>query len=183
MLQLETDPDPVRFWTLTMPGGMRSPRYAFEKLPTLWDVLRKSMQRANGTWTYLAFVEGQAQRDGMPHFHILTYQPAPYRLKDYVAHLGYGYQAKDIPVQSKGAASYVSKYASKGDPAMPRGFRRVRVSRDWEKLPSVPHAPYICPSKGEDLSHYLIRVSEAVGISLDDVAGRWVAFDLQQIMY
>lgn len=183
MLQLDNDPRLCRFWTLTMPGGMRSPRDAFGVLPKLWDTLRKSIQRASGKWTYLAFVEGQAKRNGMPHFHILTYSAAPYRLKDLAAHIGFGYQAYDVPIVSKEAANYVSKYASKGDKAMPRNFRRVRASRDWHKLPFVPQAPLIVPAKGESLIHYFDRVAIETGKGIDEIKDAWIGFDLHQILY
>lgn len=183
MLQLDADPRPCRFWTLTMPGGMRSVRDAFDCIPRLWDSFRKEIQRSSGKWTYLAFVEGQAQRDGMPHFHILTFTVAPYRLKDFAAHIGFGYMAKDLPVVSKAAANYVAKYASKGDGAMPRGFRRVRSSKDWYKLPFVPHAAFIVPAKGEDLVHYLCRVADETGLSVDDVSQKWVTFDMKVTLY
>ena len=183
MLQLDEDSRQCRFWTLTMPGGMKSPAYAFAKLPSLWDALRKTIQRATGAWTYLAFVEGQVKRNGMPHFHVLSYAQSPYRLKDLAAHLGFGYQAYDVVVQSKQAAVYVAKYASKGDKAMPRGFRRVRASRDWHALPYVPHEPFIVPAKGEDLIHYFDRVAEETGLSIDVVKDNWIAFDMKQFTF
>lgn len=180
--QLEIDPRPCRFWTLTMPGGMRSPWIAFESLPTMWDTLRKTMQREHKHWLYLAFVEGQAQRNGMPHFHVLTFQPAPYRLKDLATHIGFGYQAWDELVVSKQAGFYVSKYASKGDPNMPRNFRRVRASRKWADLPSAERQPYLVPARDESLTEYFDRVSEKSGMDIDDIKDRWLAFDLRQVM-
>jgi hypothetical protein len=180
--QLETDTRPCRFWTLTMPGSMPSVWRAFDALPTLWDAMRKTMQREHGSWLYLAFVEGQAQRNGMPHFHLLTYQPAPYRLKDLAAHLGFGYQAWDVLVNSGQAASYVSKYASKGDPVMPKNFRRVRCSRDWKALPNQSREPYIVRSPKETIEVYLERVSDRTNTPIDDVAARWLAFDLRAVV-
>lgn len=180
-LQMNDNPAPYRFWTLTMPGGMRSPWVAFQKLPEMWDAMRKTMQRQYGAWLYLAFVEGQAHRNGMPHFHVITGQPAPYRLKDLAAHLGFGYQAWDVLVNSSQGAQYVAKYASKGDPAMPRNFRRVRACRAWEKLPNHVRVPYICQRKGEDLAAFLVRVSEETPLSVDDAYEKWSKFDLRQI--
>jgi len=183
MLQLDADPRPCRFWTLTMPGGYKSPAFAFSCIPGLWDAFRKLIQRSCGNWTYLAFVEGQAQRNGMPHFHILSYAPSPYRLKDVAAHVGFGYMAKDLPVQSKQAAVYVAKYASKGDPAMPKGFRRVRASQDWEPLPFVPHEKWLVQAKMETLVDFLLRVEDETGIDIDILKDKWLSFDLEHALH
>lgn len=110
-------------------------------------------------------------------------QASPYRLKDLAWHYGFGYQAKEILIESPAAASYVAKYASKGDKSIPKGFRRVRASQDWEKLPPRSRAPYIVAGKDEDISHYLIRVSEETHLSLDAAGAKWVAFDFKQIEY
>jgi hypothetical protein len=183
MLQLDNDDRPAYFWTLTMGGAYKNPRDAYEKLPSLWDRLRKSVQRETGKWTYCAFVEGQAQRSGMPHFHIVGHTKSPVRLKDLAAHHGFGYQAKEILIASKQAGQYVAKYASKGDTAIPRGFRRVRASQDWEKLPYKPKEAYIVQAKDENLTMYLIRVSDETGLTLDEVSTKYVQVDWRVIMY
>jgi hypothetical protein len=183
MLQLENDDRPAYFWTLTLGAAYRVPRDAFEALPSLWDRLRKSIQRSTGKWTYCAFVEGQAQRNGMPHFHIVGHTKSPIRLKDLAAHNGFGYQAKEILIESKQAGLYVAKYASKGDKSIPRGFRRVRASQDWEKLPYKPKETYIVQAKDEGLTHYLIRVSEATDTPLDSVVDAYQAVSWRPIAY
>lgn len=149
----------------------------------MFDGLRKFIQRQNKGWTYLAFVEGQPKRNGMPHFHIISMCASPYRLKDMAYHYGFGYQAKEIKIESPKAAQYVAKYASKGDKSIPKSFRRVRASQDWAKLPPRSRAPYIVAGKDEDISHYLIRVSEETHLTLDQAHERWVSFDFRPIEY
>jgi len=166
-----------------MGGSYKVTRDAFDKLPLLWDRLRKSVQRETGKWTYCAFVEGQAGRGGMPHFHIVGHTKSPIRLKDLAAHHGFGYQAKEVLIGSKQAGQYVAKYASKGDKSIPRGFRRVRASRDWEKLPYRPKESYIVQGKDETLTDYLIRVSYETGLTLDEVSTKYVQVDWRIITY
>lgn len=156
---------------------------AYEDIPKMWDSLRKDMQRKGDGWTYLAFVEGQPRRGGMPHFHIISMAQSPYRLKDLAFHHGFGYQAKEVKIEGQRAASYVAKYASKGDKAIPKGFRRVRASQDWAKLPPRSRAPYIVRASDERIEHYLIRVSEQTHLTLDEAALKWGSFDLKQIEY
>ena len=166
-----------------MRGGYIRARDAYEDIPTMFDSLRKYLKRERGDWTYLAFVEGQPHRGGMPHFHIISMLKSPYRLKDLAYHYGFGYQAKEIKIESPQAAQYVAKYASKGDKSIPKGFRRVRASQDWEKLPPCLRSPYIIAAKDEDIAHYLIRVTEQTHLSLDQASQRWMSFDFRQIEY
>lgn len=182
-LQIDTDDRQAFFWTLTMRGGYKKASDAYEDIPRMFDSLRKFIRRENGEWTYLAFVEGQPKRGGMPHFHIISMCGAPYRLKDLAWYYGFGYQAKEIKIESPQAASYVAKYASKGDKSIPKGFRRVRASQDWEKLPPHSRRPYIIAGRDEDVAHYLIRVSEETHLTLDEVGVKWVSFDFKQIEY
>lgn len=168
--------EPARFWTLTLPGKVKTSKFGFAILPDMWDSFRKQMQRANDGWTYAAFSEGQPKRKGMPHFHIITYQPIPpkfHRLKDFAVAHGFGYQALDKPVDSKLGAWYVSKYASKGDPTMPKGFRRVRLSQDWPDMPEEEHDEYIVQRKNESLVEYFIRVHHVCNLTLDQVKDKW----------
>lgn len=182
-IQLNEDPREAYFWTLTMRGGYKNARDGYVALPVLWDALRKYMQRKLVVWTYCAFVESQAGRGGMPHFHIITLARSPYRLKDLAFHYGFGYQAKEIEINGPKAAQYVSKYASKGDTAMPRGFRRVRASRDWAELPVRDSRPYIVPAAGESLVDFLLRVSEETNQAPDEVKDKWITFDMRVIEF
>jgi len=121
----------------------------------------------------MAFVEAQPKKRKMPHFHIITNVPAPYRIKDFAVHNGFGHQAKQDEITSTKAAYYVSKYVSKGDPNMPKKFRRVRVSQKWAKLPPFVGDHLFVKSKNELLRDYLIRVHEATGRGLDDLWDDW----------
>lgn len=86
---------------------------------------------------------------------------------------GFGHQAKELAVDSGGAASYVAKYASKSDDAMPKDFRRVRTSQGWAKLPEYHGMPLIVKARKEFLSEYLIRVAEITGVDFETLHARW----------
>lgn len=163
------------FWTLTLRGKYHTAEQGFKVLPRLWDAFRVSVQRqVHGvSWSYCAFVEGQPQRDYMPHFHIISMVKAPRRLKDMAMEAGFGYQASETAVTTAKAASYCAKYASKISPAVPKGFRRVRCSQDWAKLPVYEAAPLLVKSRDEFLWQFLWRVSEISGVSLEDLEVRW----------
>lgn len=166
---------PAWFWTLTMRSKYKTAAQAYEALPKLWDRFRKYIKRLYpGDWQYCAFVEGQPKRVDMPHFHIISLIKAPKRLKDIAVWSGFGYQAWEKRVTSDKAAWYVAKYASKQSPSCPRGFRRVRASRGWTKLPAKDEKSLIVKAKSEDMRHYLQRVSEETGVDLDTVVQTWL---------
>lgn len=172
-LHLEAHQNKGWFWTLTLRSKYRTPEQGYEALPTLWDNLRKRVQRANKTWSYCAFVEGQPARGYMPHFHVISLSPAPIRIKDLAMECGFGYQATESVVNSGKAANYCAKYASKTNPATPKGFRRVRASRDWAKLPAFEGEPYLVRASNELLSDYLLRVHWVSGVAIDDLLFCW----------
>lgn len=159
------------FITFTMRGNVRSVRAAFDILPKLWDTFRKRMQRRYHHFDYVAFVEGQPQRGGMPHFHIISSRPLPVKkgkkteftkraVHDFAVKIGFGHQADMKPVASKEAAYYVSKYASKQSDETPRGFRRVRTSRTWHKLPKDPDKALLVKSRVESITDFIMRVAD-----------------------
>lgn len=161
-------------WTLTMSGKIRSRKRAYDLLPKLWDTLRKALQRAfGGKFTYIAFIEGQPKRYGMPHFHIISHRKAPKRLKDMAHKAGFGYQAKERLIDGKGAAYYVSKYTSKGDGLMPKKFRRCRTSQDWPKLPPYEGEAYLVPSRKENTLDFILRVHGRTGVDVEALWERW----------
>jgi hypothetical protein len=164
---------PAYFWTLTLRPSVRSAAQGFRVLPRLWDTFRKVVQRTSGKWEYVAFVEGQPKRGNIPHFHIISMSKAPKRLKDIAMYAGFGHQAKEKRVDGPGAASYVAKYASKQNEDTPKGFRRVRASRSWSKLPEGEFDGFIVKAYTETLASYLLRVNELTGISLEDLLQRW----------
>jgi len=165
---------PKRLWTLTLDGRIKTTDVAFGILGECWDNLRKTMQRAIGRWNYAAFVELHPSRAGIAHFHIVSLAESPGRLKDVAHHAGFGYQAKDDPIDGPKAAYYVAKYTSKQGSVMPRNFRRVRLSRGWPALPDpVYDVPILPIRKHEALADYFIRVATVAGITPADAALRW----------
>lgn len=163
------------FWTFTMRAKYRTPFAAFKDLPLLWDRLRKRLARAGlHTWSYCAFVEGQPKRSDMPHFHIISLQASPVRIKDLAMYSGFGYQADESRVNSHEAASYCAKYASKQAAVVPKNFRRVRASRDWAKLPDSDYPALIVKSKVETTADYLLRVADLTGVGLQLLADAWL---------
>lgn len=167
----------AHFFTFTMSNKTPSVFQAYKDLKHLWDSTRKAMQRAYKDWHYVAFVEGQAKRNGMPHFHIISIEPIPpqwKRIKDFAAHIGFGFMAHDEIVRTRKAASYVSKYASKGDPKMPKRFRRVRCASCWPKrVDDFEGDPFIVRAKGEDHWAFLARASEVTNVDVEILMQRY----------
>jgi len=165
---------PSYHWTLTLPGKIKTSRFAFLVLPHLWDNLRKGLQRDVGKWDYAAFVEIHPQRTGIAHFHIVTFTKSPDRLKDRAHHAGFGYMATEDLIEGWRAAYYVSKYTSKQGTEMPKGFRRVRLSQCWPKLPEPLYEIALLPMRAkETFGNYLVRVNLATGIETIDLLARW----------
>lgn len=173
-LHVEKSKTPAYFWTFTLRGRFRTPEAGYIALPGLWDRLRKRIQRQIPDWSYCAFVEGQPQRDYMPHFHVISMEQAPQRIKDLAMYSGFGYEAKESTINSQKAANYCAKYASKTNPATPKGFRRVRASQDWTKLPEYDGVSLLVKSRKEFLSDYLFRVHMYSAVPMDDLLDIWV---------
>lgn len=166
---LEHIPDNAYFWTLTMPGNMPTRARAFEVMPKQWDKLRNRLQYRVENWLYIAFVEGQPLRGYMPHFHILSAVKAYKRLKDLAVECGFGFQAKEMLIDSAGAEYYVTKYASKQGWDAPPNFRRVRASRNWPRPPKPELDVYLVRSHNETLYGYIERVARTTHRDLGDV--------------
>jgi len=161
--------EPAWFWTLTMSRRIKTRERAFAVLPALWDSLRKAVQRSGGVWLYIAFVEGQPHRVAMPHFHVLGNIASWREFSEIAVAAGFGYQAKEKPITSDGAASYVSKYASKQGWDAPRGFRRVRASQKWPRPPDEPRDKYLVRSNRETLFGFLERVAQTTHRDLGEI--------------
>jgi hypothetical protein len=156
------------FWTLTLPAWVPDASTGYRILPSRWTALRQTCKRQIRDFQYAAFVECHPHRAFIPHFHIITLHQAPERLKDMAVHAGFGYQAKEQEINGRMAVNYVSKYASKQGQEMPRNFRRVRVSRDWPRLPEPLYEIPVYPMQtGEALSGYLRRMSVTLGRPMD----------------
>jgi len=87
---------------------------------------------------------------------------------------GFGYEAEETRINSAKAAFYCAKYASKQNPNTPKGFRRVRASRDWAKLPERDFPAIIVKSKLELTSDYLLRVADLTQKPLQDLVDSWL---------
>lgn len=172
---------PAYFWTLTMGRKIKKAKYAYAKLPKMFDALRKAMQRRYGKWLYIAFVEGQPKRGNMPHFHIITFEKSPTkRLKDFVTKFGFGFSATQTEITGRKAAGYVAKYATKQNPDTPKGFRRVRAARQWPKRPKrAKFDELIVMSKKENLTEYFTRVARLTGLSYERVMSEYYTTLLQ----
>lgn len=161
-------------WTLTLPGKIKTGAFAFMVLANLWDNLRKAMQRENGVWDYAAFVEIHPHRVGVAHFHIVSLKASGTRLKDRAAHAGFGYMATEDLIEGWRAAYYVSKYTSKQGREMPKGFRRVRLSQHWPKLPSALYEIPLLPMRNrEGLGAYIERIANETHLAECDLFARW----------
>src|SRR5438477_4135940 len=161
------------FWTFTLGSSYHTPKSGYQALPKLWDTLRKKVQRQFGKWEYCAFVEGQPKRGRMTHINIISFVKSPKRIKDLAVECGFGHQAVEEYVSDKKAGAYVAKYASKTDAQMPTGFRRVRTSRGWPKLPPYHGERYMVKSSLETLADYLLRVSDVSGVEPEVLERRW----------
>lgn len=161
------------FWTMTMPGKVRTAEYGFEILPDMWGKFREIMRILRKDWSYVAFVEGQPHRYDMPHFHMISLEKCPFRLKDLAVACGFGHQATDEVVTDKKAAHYIAKYVTKQSPVTPKGFHRVRCSEDWPELPPLMRPPLIIKKRGEFWLDYFTRVSDETNLSIGQVIDRW----------
>lgn len=173
------------FLTLTLGGNAKTATEGFSAIPSLWDTTRKAYQRFYGTFSYLAFVEGQPRRSGMPHFHILTWNQVPvepnrrgrvtkHALHNWAHALGWGFQAVCEVVTSGLAAVYVAKYATKQSSFTPKHFRRVRCSQDWPKPDRGKLPAWLVPQRGESAVDFILRVSDFTGIPSDDLYPRYL---------
>lgn len=167
-------PGPAYFWTLTLPGWVDSPARGYEILPQRWDNIRREMQHETEDFQYAAFVEAHPHRMDIPHFHIISLCKAPARLKDMAVAAGFGYQAKEVQINGSMAASYVSKYTSKQGRQMPKGFRRVRISQAWPRLPDPLYPLAVYPMmRGEGLQAYIGRVSRLTHTLPSKLVATW----------
>lgn len=172
-------PGQAYFWTLTLPGWVDSPSRGYEILPHRWKILAQTLRR-EGEFQYAAFVEAHPHRNEIPHFHIISLMKAPKRLKDMAVSAGFGHQAKEAQINGGTAASYVSKYTSKQGRQMPKGFRRVRISQAWPRLPDPLYPCKVLPMKPrEPLEDYLLRVSMSSHTLPSILLERWLSQEAQ----
>jgi len=171
-LRLDTEP---WFWTLTLPPWILDAKTGYKVLPDRWDRFRRELQRGCRDFCYAAFVEAHPHRSFIPHFHIITFAPAPRRLKDLAVYCGFGHQAKELEINGPMAISYVTKYATKGSSHIPPHFRRIRVSRQWPRLPLPEYPIKVYPvGSNEALAEYIRRMSVTLGLSVAVVRDRYL---------
>jgi hypothetical protein len=107
--------------------------------PKAWKKLHTRANRAGGHGAYLMVPE--RHKDGRLHMHALvTWDMKSSWWKDNGRACGLGFMNEVEPVRTAGgAATYVTKYLMKSleDAFWPDGWRRVRLSRDWPKMPDV----------------------------------------------
>jgi hypothetical protein len=109
--------------------------------PSAWGQLRDRMKyRAGGVFFYIMVPEHHL--DGRLHVHAIESAGVGQSwLKSAARESGLGYMDEEKPIKTpQGSAWYVSKYLGKSieKTDWPKGFRRVRASRNWPKLPEQP---------------------------------------------
>jgi hypothetical protein len=101
-----------------------------------WPNLRKRAKRLQNGMAYAMIPE--RQKNGRIHVHALSDSHLGTRWwKDNGAEVGLGWRNEEEPVRDLWkAAYYANKYLNKetATTAWPKGFRRVRCSRNWPKL-------------------------------------------------
>jgi len=139
--------------------------------PDAWKKLRQRAYRASGGFQYLLIPE--QHKDGRLHVHAIETAGLGKRWwKDNGRACGLGFMADEgIARTAGGAANYVVKYLSKSlaYTAWPKGFRRVRPSQKWPKMPELPEL--------EGWYFEVLSPAENLSIAFDDMerAGYTVA--------
>ena len=128
----------LQFVTITSHRRL-SPKASVRVFTDAWPKLRKRYRRACPGSHYCLIPE--RHQSGTVHAHLLVSAPAGSRFwKDNSAACGMGYIAEESAVDSSArAAWYISKELSKmlGGLPWPLGFRRVRCSRGFPKMPPL----------------------------------------------
>jgi hypothetical protein len=127
------------FVTITSRGYVTSGQ-SLALLKSGWPKLsRRAKYHSAGVYSYMLIPE--RHRQGQVHCHILTTVNLPARFwKDAGYSCGFGYIADTDRIRGAGeAGNYAGKYLSKQLAGMewPKGFRRVRTSRNWPKPPKL----------------------------------------------
>lgn len=108
--------------------------------PKAWSKLSQRARRKAKDFQYLLIPE--QHKNGRLHVHAIETGGLGERWwKDNARACGLGYMAEEEEVRSPGgAAYYVVKYLTKSlqTDVWPKGFRRVRTSQRWPKLPHAP---------------------------------------------
>jgi len=134
----------IFFTTLTTHERL-SAETALVVWPKQWGKLAQRARRAADVFEYLLVPE--RHETGKIHVHLLDTAGLPTRWwKDNGRESGLGYMNESGEVKSGAAAArYTTKYLSKQleYQAWPKGFRRVRTSQKWPRLPEMPESIFI----------------------------------------
>jgi len=126
---------PLAFITLTSHEKLAA-NASLRVLPSAWGKLQDRLRRA-ASGQYLIVPE--LHKNGRVHLHgLFTHGLKKKWFKDNARECGMGYQVDSQEVISLGGvAAYVTKYLTKSivEPQFAKGFRRVRTTRNWPKLP------------------------------------------------
>jgi len=131
----------VYFLTLTSHEDL-SPQGTIKVFPRAWKTLRTRIARQAGVWSYLMVPE--KHKDGRLHAHFIeTFGAGERWWKDNARQCGLGYMVDEQQISSAVAGFYVTKYLHKQteEASWPKGFRHIRVSQNWPKLPEMETTP------------------------------------------
>lgn len=133
----------IYFTTITTHEDL-SPEIALKIWPKQWGKLRQRASRAALVFEYLLVPEQHKTKK--IHVHLLDTGALPERWwKDNARQCGMGFMATSEQLRNPAqGAKYVTKYLAKQlkDNVWPRGFRRVRTSQHWPKLPTMPDSNF-----------------------------------------
>lgn len=132
----------LRFVTLTS-RAYATPNASLHYFGINWPRLaRRAAYQTNKIdgqkWAY--FLVPEQHKTGVLHAHIIATTHLKTRwFKDNAYKVGFGFMAKSIPIEEAALVTgYVTKYLGKSIEytKWPKGFRRVRTSRNWPKNPA-----------------------------------------------
>lgn len=162
-----------------------SRKVAIERLPDNWNRLRNRWQREVGKPAY--FIVGETgNKSAHFHLHLITnLSPGERFWKDAARASGMGYIAdeSDPLVNASRAGFYCGKYLAKQFSAglYKKGYRRVRCSNSWPKLPKLPRDPnwdFSVVANGEPLSGFIEKLqAQGFRVALADYRSAWSVVD------
>jgi len=136
---------PLYFATITSHEALKTFAACAAVFPSAWSKLHKRLNRTTDRREY--FLVPERHKDGRLHVHAIWTFPVTTRwLKDNGRECGFGYKNQigrrgmaDETITDVGQVSrYVGKYLTKAlGEGVPSRFRRIRVSRGWEKAPEA----------------------------------------------
>ena len=160
---LQAEHEPLRFITLTSHEKL-SARQSWTIWPKAWAKLYMRAKRIQSSASYMLVPE--QHRDGRLHVHFLgTWEMSERWWKDNARECGLGYMAEaEQPRSIAHAAWYIGKYVSKqlDTNQWPKGFRRVRPSHNWPKMPSAerPKGWHFHVLGGDDVLQHYVKILE-----------------------